>query len=128
MLNLTQRLILGCVLLVGLIAGLVAATHNALAAAGQLQLACLFVAAAAVIAVLAVYLVLRPIRMLARDARRIAQGNPKHRVEWSSRDSFGVIAAELNRIAVRLGELRESEAGHRQMEYQLSDAVLQSIF
>jgi len=49
-------------------------------------------------------------------------------VEWSSRDDFGVIASELNRIAVRLRELRESEAGRRQMEFQLSDAVLQSIF
>jgi signal transduction histidine kinase len=39
-----------------------------------------------------------------------------------------VIAAELNRVAVRLRELRESEAGRRQMEFQLSDAVLQSIF
>jgi NtrC-family two-component system sensor histidine kinase KinB len=29
---------------------------------------------------------------------------------------------------VRLRELRESEAGQRQMEFQLSDAVLQSIF
>jgi signal transduction histidine kinase len=128
MLNLTQRLILGFVLMVGIIAGLVAATHNALAVAGQLQFALLFVAAAVAVAVVAVYFVLRPIRMLARDARRIAQGNLKHRVEWSSRDSFGVIAAELNRIAARLGELRESEAGRRQMEYQLSDAVLQSIF
>jgi signal transduction histidine kinase len=66
--------------------------------------------------------------MLARDARRIAQGNLEHRVEWSSRDQFGMLAAELNRIAVRLRELRDSEAGRRQMEYQLSDAVLQSIF
>jgi len=39
-----------------------------------------------------------------------------------------VIASELNRIAVRLRELIESEAGRRQMEFQLSDAVLQSIF
>ena len=59
---------------------------------------------------------------------RIAQGNLEHRVEWSSRDSFGVIAGELNRIAVRLRELRDTEAGRRQMEFQLSDAVLQSIF
>ena len=66
--------------------------------------------------------------MLARDARRIAQGNLEHRVEWSSRDDFGVIAGELNRIAVRLRELRDTEAGRRQMEFQLSDAVLQSIF
>jgi signal transduction histidine kinase len=128
MLNLTQRLILGCVLMIGLIAGLVAATHHALAAAGQLQFAYLFVAASVVVAVVTVYLVLNPIRLLARDARRIAEGNLKHRVEWSSRDSFGVIAAELNRIAVRLRELGESEAGRRQMEFQLSDAVLQSIF
>jgi len=49
-------------------------------------------------------------------------------VHWSSRDSFGVIASELNRIAVRLRELRDTEAGRRQMEFQLSDAVLQSIF
>jgi signal transduction histidine kinase len=39
-----------------------------------------------------------------------------------------VIAAELNRVAVRLRDLHDSEAGRRQMEFQLSDAVLQSIF
>jgi NtrC-family two-component system sensor histidine kinase KinB len=128
MLNLSQRLILGCVLVAGLAVGLVMATHNALAAAGQLGLACIFVVAAAVVAVGTVYFVLRPIRMVARDVRRIAQGNLEHRVEWSSHDSLGVIASELNRIAVRLRELRESDAGRRQMEFQLSDAVLQSIF
>ena len=128
MLNLTQRLILGCVLLTGLTLGLVLATHNALAAAGLSRLAYVFVLVSIVVEMGTDYLVLRPIRMLARDARRIAQGNLEHRVEWSSRDDFGVIASELNRIAVRLRELRDSEAGRRQMEFQLSDAVLQSIF
>jgi signal transduction histidine kinase len=128
MLNLSQRLILGFVLVVGLAVGLVMATHNVLAAAGQLGLACILLVAAAVVAVGTVYFVLRPIRMVALDVRRIAQGNLEHRVEWSSHDSLGVIASELNRIAVRLRELRESEAGRRQMEFQLSDAVLQSIF
>jgi len=128
MLNLTQRLILGCVLLAGLTVGLVAATHRALEAAGQSGLAYGFILSALVVELGTVYFVLRPIRMLARDARRIAQGNLEHRVEWSSRDQFGMLAAELNRIAVRLRELRDSEAGRRQMEYQLSDAVLQSIF
>jgi signal transduction histidine kinase len=128
MLNLTQRLILGCVLLAGLTAGLVAATHRALEVAGQSALAWGFVATALLIELGTVFFVLRPIHMLARDARRIAQGNLEHRVEWSSRDDFGVIASELNRIAVRLRELRDSEAGRRQMEFQLSDAVLQSIF
>jgi NtrC-family two-component system sensor histidine kinase KinB len=128
MLNLSQRLILGCLLLAGLTAGLVMATHNALSAAGELRLAYIFLAAAAVVEVGTVYCVLRPIHKLAHDAHRIAQGNLEHRVEWSSRDDFGVIASELNRIAVRLRELRDSDAGRRQMEFQLSDAVLQSIF
>ena len=128
MLNLSQRLILGCVLLAGLTAGLVIATHSTLAAAGQSRLAWMTVAAAVLVAAGTIFFVLKPIGMLARDARRIAQGNLEHRTEWSSHDSFGVIANELNRIAVTLRELHDSEAGRRQMEFQLSDAVLQSIF
>jgi signal transduction histidine kinase len=128
MLNLTQRLILGCILLGCLTMALVIATHRALAAAGQLHLAYAVSGVALVITAATIFFVLRPIRNLARDAHRIAQGNLEHRVDWSSRDSFGVIASELNRIAVRLRELRDTEAGRRQMEFQLSDAVLQSIF
>src|ERR1700722_8971528 len=128
MLNLTQRLILGCALLAGLSLGLLLVGHRALQAAGILGWAWLFVILAVLIACGTAYFVLKPISMLARDARRIAQGNLEHRVEWSSRDDFGVVAGELNRLVVRLRELRDSEAGRRQMEFQLSDAVLQSIF
>lgn len=128
MLNLTQRLILGCVLIAALAVAVVAATHRALAAAGQLHLAVALMVSLILIELAMVMLVLHPIRMLANDTRKIAQGNLEHRVEWGGRDSLGVIGAELNRIAVRLRELRESEAGRRQMEFQLSDAVLQSIF
>jgi two-component system, NtrC family, sensor histidine kinase KinB len=128
MLNLSQRLVIGCVLLACLTAGLVAVIHRALAAAGQTTLAYAFILAALLIGIATVYLVLSPIHRLAQDAHRIAQGNLEHRVEWSSRDDFGVLASELSRIAVRLRELRDSDAGRRQMEFQLSDAVLQSIF
>ena len=128
MLNLSQRLILGCVLLAALTLGLALATHHALLAAGQWTLAIAFAAAAVVICVATILLVLQPIRMLARDTRKIAEGNLEHRVEWNSRDAFGVMVSELNRIAVRLRDLRDSEAGRKQMEFQLSDAVLQSIF
>lgn len=128
MLNLSQRLILGCVLLAGLMVGLVAVAHPALAAAGQVKLAWAFVLAALLVEALTVFFVLGPIHMLARDTRKIAGGNLEHRIEWRSRDDFGVIATELNRIALRLRDLRDSEAGRRQMEFQLSDAVLQSIF
>ena len=128
MLNFSQRLILGCMVLACLIAGLVGATHRALAAAGQSALAYTVLSVAVLVAAATIFFVLRPVHTLSRDAQRIAQGNLEHRVEWNSRDDFGVIASELSRIAVRLRELRDSEAGRRQMEFQLSDAVLQSIF
>ena len=128
MLNLTQRLILGCVLLAGLTAGLAISARRALAAAGESTLGWAFVVAAILIAICTAYFVLQPIRIIARDARTIAGGNTEHRVEWSSHDDIGQIAIELNRLAVRLRDLRETEAGRRQMEFQLSDAVLQSIF
>jgi signal transduction histidine kinase len=127
-LNLTQRMILGSVLVAALLFCLVAAAHRALVAAGISGLAYGLVLAVVLVEATMAYAVLRPIRMVAKDARKIAQGNLEHRVEWSSRDDFGVIAVELNRLAVRLRELRDSEAGRRQMEFQLSDAVLQSIF
>jgi signal transduction histidine kinase/HAMP domain-containing protein len=128
MLNLTQRLILGFLLLTALFVGLVAFTHRALVATGQSSVALAFVITAVLVELGTLLVVLQPIRMLARDAKKIAQGNLEHRVEWSSRDDFGVIASELNRIVVRLRDLRDSEAGRKQMEFQLSDAVLQSIF
>ena len=128
MLNLTQRLMLGCVVIAALAVGLVAITHRALAAAGDSFIAVAFIFAIVLVEIATIVLVLHPIKMLADDAKKIASGNLEHRVEWSSRDDFGVIAGEMNRIAVRLRDLRDSEAGRRQMEFQLSDAVLQSIF
>ena len=128
MLNLTQRLILGCVLVAALATSLVAATHRALAAAGELHFAIALLVSLILVELATVILVLHPIRMLAGDALKIAGGNLEHRSEWRGHDSFSAIAAELNRLAVQLRELRETEAGRRQMEFQLSDAVLQSIF
>ncbi len=61
MLNLSQRLILGCVLLAGLTVGLVIVTHHALAAAGQSRVAYIFILAAALVELGTIYSVLRPI-------------------------------------------------------------------
>jgi signal transduction histidine kinase/HAMP domain-containing protein len=74
------------------------------------------------------FLVLRPLREAAATARAIGQGDLDARMEWSHRDELGAIATEINRMAVRLRDLRETEQGRRQMEYQLSDAVVQSIY
>jgi NtrC-family two-component system sensor histidine kinase KinB len=128
MLNLTQRLILGLVLIAALAIGLLAVSHRALQSAGQLGVAWAIVDAIVVVGLGTAYFVLWPILELSRDARKIAGGNLDYRTNWKSRDAFGVLAAELNRLAVRLRDLHDSEAGRRQMEFQLSDAVLQSIF
>jgi signal transduction histidine kinase len=139
MLNLTQRLTAGCTLLVALSLVLAIWVHRELAPAGaqghttrSLLILWLLSGAAIVVAALTLVFVLRPIRQLSRDITRIASGDLAHRTEWNSLgkspDSFGIIANEMNRLAVRLRELRETEAGRRQMEFQLSDAVLQSIF
>ncbi len=137
MLNLTQRLTLGCMLLVALSLTLAVWVHRVLVPAGEAGghaplILWLLSGSAIVVAAGTLVFVLRPIQQLSRDIRRIAQGDLAHRTEWKStgktQDSFGVIANEMNRLAVRLRELRETEAGRRQMEFQLSDAVLQAIF
>lgn len=128
MLTLTQRLILGCIFLAGLTLLLVIVSHRALVAAGLGAFSDWSAALALIAAAGTIFFVLWPIHAVARDAQRIGEGKLDQRIEWMSRDDFGVIAGELSRIANRLRELRETEAGRRQMEFQLADAVLQSIF
>jgi len=83
---------------------------------------------ALIVAPLTVFAIIAPLREVARSAQRIGQGDLQARIEWRSSDDLGTIATEVNRMAVRLRDLRETESGRRQMEHQLSDAVLQSIF
>lgn len=77
---------------------------------------------------LTVLSILRPLRTTAKSARLIAQGDLQQRIEWRAHDELGTIGTEFNRMAIRLRDLRDTESGRRQMEFQLSDAVLQSIF
>jgi len=128
MLSLTQRLILGCVVLAGLTVWLGAVARRALVVSGHGGLAIGIPIAAGLVAILTIVFVWLPIRALARDARLITQGGGEHRSTITGSDSFGRLAVEVNRMAVQLRELRDSEAGRRQMDFQLSDAVLQSIF
>jgi signal transduction histidine kinase len=87
----------------------------------------LSIAAATAISAVMLIFVIVPLRHTARVARRIGQGDLHQRVEWRSRDDLGTIATELNRLAIRLRDLRETESGRRQMEFQLIDAVVRSI-
>ncbi len=69
-----------------------------------------------------------PLRLAARAARRMGQGDLQQRIDWPRSDELGTIATEFNRLAIRLRDLRDTESGRREMEHQLSDAVVQSIF
>jgi signal transduction histidine kinase len=129
MLNISQRLIIGGICIAALAIALAVWVHRLQLAAGHVSaLPTILALAIILILILTITFALRPINNLARDARRVAQGDLEHRIEWSSHDSLGVLATELNRLSIRLRELRNTEAGRRQMEFQLSDAVLQSIF
>jgi len=86
------------------------------------------IATAIAIAMVMTFFVITPIRRTARAVKRIGQGDLQQRIEWRQKDDLGAIATELNRMTVRLRDLRETESGRLQMEHQLSDAVVQSIF
>lgn len=142
MLTLYQRLIFGYVLLLALL--LAVGVHDArslhqaaaldhqpavaLLAQRATLITTLCVVGGILIAVGFLVSVIRPIRRTAAAARRIGQGELQQRIEWRSRDDLGTIATELNRMAVRLRDLRDTEYGRKQMDQQLSDAVVQSIF
>ena len=151
MLTIYQRLILGYLLLLALLVGLgvhgSVALHRAATLDRQrtspggaesqtlLHLAeqnTLLVTASAILGVLIsagfLFSIIRPIRHVAKAARRISQGDFAQRVDWRTKGDLGAIAAEINRMAVQLRDLGDTESGRKQMEHQLSDAVVQSIF
>ncbi len=105
-----------------------AANYGATSAARANTLAALAFLAALLVAAATGASIVLPLRQTAQSAQRIGQGDLQARIEWRSGDDLGIIATELNRMAVRLRDLRETESGRRQMEHQMSDAVLQSIF
>ncbi len=81
-----------------------------------------------VLAAAMLFFTMRPLRRAANAARRTGQGDLQQRIDWPLSDELGTVATEFNRLAIRLRDLRETETGRREMEYQLSDAVVQSIF
>ncbi len=134
--SLNQRLIAGLVLLVALVTTVAllavralhgGAAHDELVRTATLA-AWVAIPSAICIAVGFAIAVLRPLRRAADQVRAIGQGNLDQRLEWSADDSLGQMANDVNRMVVHVRDLRETEFGRKQMEHQLSDAVVQSIF
>ena len=132
--NLNQRLIAGLLLLVALVAALAALTLSTLhgvegRVAHTIELvAWIAIPAAICVAAVCAVAVLGPLRRAAEQMRAIGQGTLEQRLDWSADDSLGKIANDVNRMAVHVRDLRETDFGRKQMEHQLSDAVVQSIF
>ena len=90
MLNLTQRLILGCILLGCLTVALVIAVHKALSASGQLGLGYAFVAVAILIAAATIFFVLRPIQKL--QATHTASPREIWNIAWTGAAATALVS------------------------------------
>ncbi|MEP7337543.1 MAG: ATP-binding protein [Acidobacteriota bacterium] len=80
---------------------------------------------------LAVFLaerIVRPVRELTEDTARIAGGNLDVRAEIRSRDEIGLLAAEFNRMAERIRQLRRSDMGRLMLAQQTTEAAIDSLY
>ena len=72
--------------------------------------------------------VVDPISTLAEKARRAGEGDFEQYISVSSKDEIGVLAAEFNRMLVRLRDHRKSDYGRLLIEQKKSDAVIDAIY
>jgi len=93
----------------------------------------LLMAAALVVAGLALAFflanrIVRPLRQLTATTVRIAGGDLDAKVEVTSRDEVGVLAAEYNRMAERIRTLRRSDMGQLLVAQQTTEAAIDSLY
>jgi signal transduction histidine kinase len=72
--------------------------------------------------------IVNPLAALTQKARRIGEGDFEQRIEIQSHDEIGALAAEFNRMAARLRDLRKSDYWRLLLEQKKSDAVIDSIY
>jgi signal transduction histidine kinase len=72
--------------------------------------------------------VVNPISVLTDKAKQIAEGDFEQHLDIQSQDEIGVLAAEFNRMALRLRDLRKSDYWRLLLEQKKSDAVIDSIY
>lgn len=122
MLSVYQRLILGYLLLIALVAGI--CIHGEFSP----RALAFCVVLALVIAVGFSWAIIRPMRRAANAARRFRRGDFDQPTGVRTKGDLGLIASELDRLGSQLGQLHDTEFGREQLEHQLSDAVVGSIF
>jgi signal transduction histidine kinase len=72
--------------------------------------------------------VVEPITTLTEKAKLIGEGDFEQHIRINSKDEIGELAAEFNRMLVRLRDLRQSEQWQLLLEKKKSDAVIDSIY
>jgi PAS domain S-box-containing protein len=93
-----------------------------------LALAGAFVAAGIALAFFLSQRIVRPLRELTATTARIAGGDLNAQVEVTSRDEVGLLAAEYNRMAERICELRLSDMGKLVVAQQTTEAAIDSLY
>ena len=69
-----------------------------------------------------------PLQRLTESTARIAGGDLNARVEVDSHDEVGVLAAEYNRMAENLRQLRNSDLGKLLVAQQTTEAAIDSLY
>jgi two-component system, NtrC family, sensor histidine kinase KinB len=72
--------------------------------------------------------IVEPLRQLTATTARMAGGDLDARVTVSSGDEVGVLAAEYNRMAERIGQLRNSDMGKVLVAQQTTEAAIDSLY
>jgi PAS domain S-box-containing protein len=72
--------------------------------------------------------IVEPLRQLTASTARIAGGDLDAKVAVSSRDEVGALAAEYNRMAERIRQLRSSDKGKLMVAQQTTEAAIDSLY
>jgi NtrC-family two-component system sensor histidine kinase KinB len=72
--------------------------------------------------------IVEPLRQLTATTARIAGGDLDAKVDVTSHDEVGVLAAEYNRMAERIRQLRRSDMGQLIIAQQTTEAAIDSLY
>ena len=72
--------------------------------------------------------IVEPLRQLTATTARIAGGDLNAKVEVTSHDEVGILAAEYNRMAERIRQLRRSDMGELVVAQQTTEAAIDSLY
>jgi len=93
-----------------------------------LLIAGVLIAAGTLLAFFLANRIVEPLRQLTASTAKMAGGDLNAKVSVSSRDEVGVLAAEYNRMAERIRQLRSSDMGKLLVAQQTTEAAIDSLY